>query len=91
MVAKARSQYRCSECHHITAKWVGRCAECQQWGTVVESGTETGITRSLQPVAPSSARAARPIRQVEADDTAHRPSGIGEFDRAQDQRQHGGR
>ena len=35
-VAKARSQYRCSECRHVTAKWVGRCLECGTWGTVDE-------------------------------------------------------
>ncbi|WP_353826699.1 DNA repair protein RadA [Agromyces sp. SYSU T0242] len=73
--------FRCTECGWSTVKWVGRCAECQQWGTVVEAGTETGIVRSLQPVAPSAGRAARPIREVEAESTAHRPSGVGEFDR----------
>ena len=35
-VANARSQYRCSECRHLTAKWVGRCMECGTWGTVDE-------------------------------------------------------
>ncbi|MEX3573442.1 hypothetical protein R6867_13655, partial [Mycobacterium tuberculosis] len=24
-MANARSQYRCSECRHVSAKWVGRC------------------------------------------------------------------
>ncbi|HEX6955139.1 MAG TPA: DNA repair protein RadA, partial [Agromyces sp.] len=48
---KPTTAFRCTECGWSTVKWVGRCAECQQWGTVVESGTETGITRSLQPVA----------------------------------------
>ena len=35
-VAKTRPQYRCSECHHVTAKWVGRCPDCGTWGTVDE-------------------------------------------------------
>ncbi|HEY4794882.1 MAG TPA: hypothetical protein VII18_12585, partial [Mycobacterium sp.] len=35
-MAKARSQYRCSECRHVTAKWVGRCLECGTWGSVDE-------------------------------------------------------
>ena len=26
--------YRCGECGWQTAKWVGRCGECQAWGTV---------------------------------------------------------
>ncbi|WP_181133533.1 MULTISPECIES: hypothetical protein, partial [unclassified Rathayibacter] len=34
--------YRCSECGWTTAKWVGRCGECQQWGSVIESTERTG-------------------------------------------------
>ena len=26
--------YRCGECGWATSKWVGRCGECQAWGTV---------------------------------------------------------
>ena len=33
----------CTECGWTTAKWVGRCGECQQWGTVQEQGAQTGI------------------------------------------------
>ena len=33
---RARPAYRCSECGWTTAKWVGRCGECQEWGTVTE-------------------------------------------------------
>lgn len=73
--------YRCTECGWTTLKWVGRCAECQQWGTVVEAATETGITRTLAPVAPGASRAARPITQVDTQDAPRRTSGVGEFDR----------
>ncbi|MGR0319295.1 DNA repair protein RadA [Agromyces sp. ZXT2-3] len=81
-MAKPTTAFRCTECGWSTVKWVGRCAECQQWGTVVEAGTETGIVRGLQAVVPSAGRAARPISAiVESDDATHRPSGVGEFDR----------
>ena len=37
--ASARaSGYRCAECGWTTAKWVGRCGECQAWGSVAEVG-----------------------------------------------------
>ena len=52
--------YRCTECGWTTIKWVGRCGECQQWGTVVEAAEQTGITRSVTPVSPGAGRAARP-------------------------------
>ena len=80
-MARPTSAYRCTECGWSTVKWVGRCAECQQWGTVVDAAEQTGIVRSLQAVAPSAARRARPIGEVDMEHTAHRPSGIGEFDR----------
>ncbi|MET0589879.1 MAG: DNA repair protein RadA, partial [Naasia sp.] len=73
--------YRCSECGWTTAKWVGRCSECQQWGTVVEAAAATGISRSVRPTAVVGDRIARPIGQVEIATATHRPSGIAEFDR----------
>ena len=31
-------QFRCTECGWTSVKWVGRCGECQTWGTVSELG-----------------------------------------------------
>jgi DNA repair protein RadA/Sms len=79
-VAKARSQYRCSECRHLTAKWVGRCLECGTWGSVDEVAVLSAVrggNRSV--VSPSSA--AIPISSVEPDGTRHCPTGIDELDR----------
>jgi len=73
--------YRCTECGWTTAKWVGRCAECQQWGTVAEAAAATGINRSIRPTAVLGDRVARPIGEVEVESATHKPSGIAEFDR----------
>src|SRR3954466_12964020 len=35
-MAKARSVYRCTECGHEHAKWVGRCEGCGAWNAVAE-------------------------------------------------------
>ncbi|MDQ1608919.1 MAG: hypothetical protein QOE16_1651, partial [Microbacteriaceae bacterium] len=80
-MAKAQLNYRCTECGWTTAKWAGRCGECQEWGTVVEAAAETGIIRSLKPVAISEARVARSITEISRDAVSHWPSGIHEFDR----------
>ncbi|MCU1577371.1 MAG: hypothetical protein QOD05_2104 [Microbacteriaceae bacterium] len=80
-MAKAQLNYRCTECGWTTAKWAGRCGECQEWGTVVEAAAETGILRSLKPVVISEARAARSITEISRDAVSHWPSGIHEFDR----------
>ncbi|MGH3636325.1 MAG: DNA repair protein RadA, partial [Mycobacterium sp.] len=79
-MAKARSQYRCSECRHVTAKWVGRCLECGTWGTVDEVAVLSAVNgSSRRSVVPSCA--AVPISSVEPHRARHCPTGVGELDR----------
>lgn len=73
--------YRCTECGWTTLKWVGRCGECQQWGTVVEAAEPTGLSRSVTAVSPGAARAAQPITRIDTTDAPRRTTGVGEFDR----------
>lgn len=75
-----RDAYACSECGWTTPKWVGRCGECQQWGTVVEKGARVNtLQRAAVPVLP--AEHAVPISQVRGE-AAHRTlTGVGELDR----------
>jgi DNA repair protein RadA/Sms len=80
-VAKAQLNYRCTECGWTTAKWAGRCGECQEWGTVTEAAAPTGILRALKPVSIGADRAARSITDIETASVSHWPSGIAEFDR----------
>ncbi|MFI2839888.1 DNA repair protein RadA [Mycolicibacterium sp. PDY-3] len=81
MASKVRSQYRCSECHHVTPKWVGRCSDCGTWGTVDEvvalSAVSGGAARRA--VAPSSP--AVPITSIDPGVTRHLPTGVDELDR----------
>jgi len=72
------SAFRCTECGWTSAKWVGRCGECQQWGTVVETVSSTPV-HAVAPLAPT--RAARPITSIDTRETPRRTTGIGEFDR----------
>jgi len=77
----ATAAYRCTECGWTALKWVGRCGECQQWGTVVEASEPTGLNRSVLAIAPGADRAARPITAVDSRDTPRRTTGVAEFDR----------
>lgn len=72
-----RPPWACTECGWRTAKWVGRCGECQAWGTVIESGGEPARTTTSS--VPTSA--AQPIGEVQVDLVARRSSGVSEFDR----------
>ncbi|QYH35250.1 DNA repair protein RadA [Salinibacterium sp. M195] len=80
-MARAVSNFRCTECGWTSIKWVGRCGECQQWGTVTDAGAATGITKRVATVAVSDASGARSITEIGAESVAHWPSGINEFDR----------
>jgi DNA repair protein RadA/Sms len=77
-VARPTSSYACSECGWTSVKWVGRCAECQAWGTVVERGVPVAAVRAARV---PEGRAARPITDLGTESLTHWPSGIGEFDR----------
>ena len=73
--------YVCTECGWTTAKWVGRCGECQQWGTVTEQAAQTGIVRRVEATAPAAGRRARPITSLTSQESPRRSSGVAEFDR----------
>ena len=75
----ARPAHRCTECGYASAKWVGRCPECQAWGTIAEIGS-TGPGLRAVSAGPVTAPA-RPIAQVELAGARAVPTGIGEFDR----------
>jgi len=80
-MARVSTNFRCTECGWSSIKWVGRCGECQAWGSVVDSADLAGPSRALNPVVVSDARGARPITEIGAESVAYWPSGISEFDR----------
>src|ERR1700761_4587101 len=91
----AGSGFRCTECGWQSAKWAGRCGECQAWGTVQEvAGTQRLARASRESVRATVQRGGSltaggvqasavvlPIGKVDATDAAARPTGMDEFDR----------
>ena len=80
-MAKARSQYRCSECHHVTAKWVGRCPDCGTWGTVDEVAVLAAVNGSATRRAVVPTTPAVPINSIDPGATRHHHTGVSELDR----------
>ncbi|WP_122816200.1 DNA repair protein RadA [Nocardioides pantholopis] len=72
----ARPAYRCTECGWEAAKWVGRCGECQAWGSVAEAAAPSGRSAAGPVTTP-----AVPIGQVSVAESAFRSSGVPELDR----------
>lgn len=75
--SRSAAAYRCTECGWQAVKWVGRCGECQAWGTVAEAGAVTARTTAAAAVD----RPAIPIGEVDVRRAVARPTGVPEFDR----------
>jgi DNA repair protein RadA/Sms len=76
---KDRPAYRCGECGYAAPRWVGRCPECQAWGSVAEAGAPRAGVRQVA-AGPVTAPA-RPIGEIDVDAARARPTGVGELDR----------
>jgi len=90
-MAKSTAAYRCAECGWQTAKWVGRCGECQAWGTVEETTVPRLVRAGIRAAGYAGtggrlgggpvSTAAIPIGKVDAALAAARPTGLDELDR----------
>lgn len=69
--------FKCAECGWTTAKWVGRCGECQAWGTVEEVGAVVAKTTAASTVAIPATK----IAEVDATTAAYLSTGVDELDR----------
>ncbi|HET6532415.1 MAG TPA: DNA repair protein RadA [Actinoplanes sp.] len=80
--AKApRPAFVCDACGHQPPKWLGRCPECNEWGSVIES-TVTGPTVSGRVVSSRlPGEPARPIAQISAAPAKAVPTRVSELDR----------
>ena len=75
-----KTAFYCESCGFYSAKWMGKCPECQEWNSLVEVKEEkknpTHSGRSLEATA-----APIPLNQVEMGQTERIRVGLDEFDR----------
>lgn len=76
-MATKTENYQCTECGWTTVRWVGRCGECQTWGSVAERGAP----KVQQVRAAVPAQQAVPIGEVDLQAADRNLTGIGELDR----------
>ncbi|WP_103351123.1 DNA repair protein RadA [Amycolatopsis sp. CA-128772] len=77
---KKGTTYRCGSCGYEAAKWLGRCPECQEWGSFEERGAPA--RPAIQRVAAGAPSApARPIGEVDVEAARARRTGVSELDR----------
>ena len=82
-MAKAKTNFSCTECGGVTNKWTGQCPSCGQWNTLVESIVETaGSNRySVQHQGLAQAAPVLSLADIDAVDVPRFDTGIEEFDR----------
>lgn len=77
MAAKSRTVWRCQTCGASVPRWVGRCADCGEFGTYVEEVDSAGADTSRRPrVAAQSVS----LANVGAEVADRRSTGVGELD-----------
>ena len=77
MAKQARATYRCTECGWTSVRWVGRCGECQTWGSIAEA--EAPRLQQVAATAPVSR--AVPIGEIDERAAYRILTGVGELDR----------
>ena len=73
-MAKAATQFACTDCGYSAGRWFGKCPSCGEFGTLVEEATNQA----------KSATAAKPtlrLIDVKAEEAERIPTGISELDR----------
>ena len=80
MASKPKTVYICSNCGYETAKWGGRCPECNEWNTLEEeirtaASKKTAASVSMQPLD------ALRIEEISAEDEIRYHTGMTELDR----------
>ncbi len=92
MSPKTSTQYVCTQCQHVAPSFLGKCPECQQWGTLeahtsLKATSTLAKTNSTEPKywegVQSSAALNAPvaITNINTQSQHRMPSGIDELDR----------
>ena len=76
---KSRITFVCQQCGAESPKWSGRCPNCQEWNTLVETVLATG--RSGSALERSQKITPQKISEIKFVNSGRLKTGIGEFDR----------
>ena len=79
-MAKIKTTFTCQECGYQSAKWMGKCPECNQWNSFSE---ETTFKESKAAPKSIAGRDTKPktIGEIETENVERYQTKIGEFDR----------
>src|SRR5919201_5861968 len=78
---KSRTKWVCQNCGFVSSKWLGKCPDCNEWDSLVETVEEraTSALSSLAALAPRSAPQRLP--QITTETFKRMPVPMGELSR----------
>lgn len=79
-MAKIKTKYVCQNCGYETAKWMGKCPECNNWNTFVEEIEDKSAKKATFIVDKSSSKPIT-INTIESRSEERFSTNINEFDR----------
>lgn len=83
-MAKVKSVYICNACGYESPRWYGKCPACEAWNSLEEALTSPpeGLPKQKEKKQRGGTGAqVLSIRDIEADDQMHQPTGMEELDR----------
>ncbi|MFO0146789.1 MAG: DNA repair protein RadA [Betaproteobacteria bacterium] len=80
-MAKAKTQYVCSECGGTSVKWQGQCPHCSAWNSLAEARIESTDKSANRFAALAGTSQVQTLGAVEAREMPRRSTGLEEFDR----------
>ena len=78
-MARIKTHFECQQCGYQAPRWMGRCPECGNWGSLVEERPTAGGGRGAGVRGPSASPV--PVTEVEGPALARIPTGFPEVDR----------
>ncbi len=82
-MAKVKSVFTCQECGYQTAKWLGKCPDCNQWNSFSEEEVTKAskLAQKVSTVLGGKVSKPKNISEIENDKVQRYTTGIKEFDR----------
>ena len=78
---RTETVFACVACQFRTPKWLGRCPECGEWGTIGEAESEAPAGRDDRKRGASDGATARKLTEIDAAESPRLLSGLADFDR----------
>ena len=80
-MARNQTRFVCQQCGSVQTKWMGRCPECGEWNSLVETLVQTTPTRTIGAGVAMPESQPRQLSEVSADSFQRMSLGMGEIDR----------